>query len=893
MSLRSVLRSVRTAESQRAEGPLTCRPPIDMLGRKARVTAALAIVAALAVLPGVNNSVSPAAGSSAPAQAPGFWASTGAPAVADSGSTGLAVQLHDGRVLRVGSRVVTLANAQLYDPRTGEWSATAVPGGIDVGSLTLIEGRGCEPHCGRVLAHFPNSRADLWSLYDPTAGIWLPVPPTNHPRPLGTAKATLLQGSECEGTSPPGYCGKVLVVSGYADQAKLAGLTIPELWDPATNTWSDAAPLSVGRINPGAVGLANGDVLVVSGCSWGDIGTMPGCTRTTERYIAKDNRWVDAGTVSWDTPGADMVRLGDGRVVAMIGGYNEGENAVAGIFDPGQNAWRFAPGCGGFGCGGLTRLDDDKVLAVGASPDFKTTFLFDPDNSTWVKLASSAGERPQGLGNSHTLLRGPNCGSNCGKLLAAGGTSSELYTPGPAVADVAPRLGPVAGGTRVTITGRYFTNGMTVAFGDAPATSVSDVTPNNDGTTTVTATSPPNPPGPVHVTVTTPGGTSPPTLADLFTYLSPPSLTGIVPPIGPASGGTTVTIAGFGLAGATRVSFGAAAASDVSVSADGRTITATTPAHDPGPVPVTVTVPVTGTSPASSAVQFTYGPLVAGLSPAKGPVAGGTAVSIGGKGFARATTAVRFGGIPATAYTVRSDTEIVATAPAHAKPEEVRVEMVTVEGLVSMPSAPDADLYTYTEAEVLPGTGPSEPGPGGPTERAPVTDQPALPGGGAPAQGAIPGSAPSASPSPVPAPGPAPAPAPGPGSAPGVNTGPAPGSSTSANPGTAAGSSAASGSSTSPAATAASGAAGAALPAPGVAPAPVAAGQSAGPAGNAGVTRRGDGERGLIQHAMVRRRHEQQRGGWVLAGLVVLAGCTITAADRRRARARPRPQGAY
>lgn len=56
-------------------------------------------------------------------------------------------------------------------------------------------------------------------------------------------------------------------------------------------------------------------------------------------------------------------------------------------------------------------------------------------------------------------------------------------------------------------------------------------------------------------------------------------------------------------------------------------------------------------------------PVITSISPASGPVSGGTAVTIHGTGFAGAT-AVAFGSAPATAISVQSATVIVAISPA-------------------------------------------------------------------------------------------------------------------------------------------------------------------------------------------------------------------------------------
>ncbi|MBS1892881.1 MAG: IPT/TIG domain-containing protein [Actinobacteria bacterium] len=78
------------------------------------------------------------------------------------------------------------------------------------------------------------------------------------------------------------------------------------------------------------------------------------------------------------------------------------------------------------------------------------------------------------------------------------------------------------------------------------------------------------------------------------------------PPSGPLSGGTTVTIAGRDLEGATAVKFGASAASaNFTVVSDNEITAVAPPGAEPGTVDITVTT-VGGTSPAVAGDKFTY-----------------------------------------------------------------------------------------------------------------------------------------------------------------------------------------------------------------------------------------------------------------------------------------------
>ena len=128
-------------------------------------------------------------------------------------------------------------------------------------------------------------------------------------------------------------------------------------------------------------------------------------------------------------------------------------------------------------------------------------------------------------------------------VTTSGGTSTtstaDEFSYVPSVTGVSPSSGPASGGTLVTITGSGFSSASTVEFGTTAATSVTFVS-----ATQITATAPAETVGAVDVTVTTSGSTSTTSSSDQFTYV--PSVTGISPSSGPASGGTLVTITGSG-----------------------------------------------------------------------------------------------------------------------------------------------------------------------------------------------------------------------------------------------------------------------------------------------------------------------------------------------------------
>ncbi len=267
----------------------------------------------------------------------------------------------------------------------------------------------------------------------------------------------------------------------------------------------------------------------------------------------------------------------------------------------------------------------------------------------------------------------------------------------PAVSGIGPQTGPLTGGTTVTISGSGLSGASAVDFGTTPAASYTV-----EGDSQITATAPSEAAGTVDVTVTTPGGTSAICAADEFAYLAAPTVTGISPPAGPLAGGTTVTISGSGLSGATSVKFGGVTAS-FTVTSDTE-ISATVPAAtDTGSVDVTVTTPG-GTSAICAADQFAYlaAPTVTGISPPAGPLAGGTTVTISGSGLSGAT-AVDFGTNPAPSYMVGSDTQITAAVPQGS----AGVVDVTVTTSAGTSGAGSADCYTYRAAPTVSGISPA------------------------------------------------------------------------------------------------------------------------------------------------------------------------------------------
>ena len=352
------------------------------------------------------------------------------------------------------------------------------------------------------------------------------------------------------------------------------------------------------------------------------------------------------------------------------------------------------------------------VVAAGGTPEY--TFSLQegqlPGGLTLDPQTGVISGTPQSLGVFDVMVQVTDSSSPTSTVsvpLSLDVVQTELSDPVPTVTAVSPAQGSGAGGGTVTVSGTGFTQGLAgptyVSFGSAAAT---NVVVNADGTQ-LTATAPAaTTSGSVAVQVTTPGGKSAATPADVYTYFfSQPSVGGVSPAGGPAGGGTQVALSGTAFTGATAVSFGSVPASFVVNS--NSSLTATAPPGTGGSrVDVTVTGPG-GTSTTSSADQFTYGPTVSGISPATGPLGGGTTVTIKGTGFTGATS-VQFGSASATTFTVNSASLITATSPSGAA-GSAAVTVTTSQGTSPQTSS---DLFTYiaqapTLTSLSPPSGPS------------------------------------------------------------------------------------------------------------------------------------------------------------------------------------------
>jgi len=273
---------------------------------------------------------------------------------------------------------------------------------------------------------------------------------------------------------------------------------------------------------------------------------------------------------------------------------------------------------------------------------------------TAVTPAGTAGARDivltNGWGLSTTLM---------------GGFTYTAPAGAPTLTAVSPTSGPTAGGTTITLSGTGFVSGATVRVGGTAATNVAFVS-----ATQLTARTPAGTAGARDVQVTNPNGQAA-TRTGGFTYTaqaSAPTLTSVSPTSGPTAGGTTITLSGTAFVSGATVRVGGVAATNVAfVSAT--QLTARTPAGTSGARDVQVTNP-DGQS-ATRIGAFTYSgttdpnsPTITSVTPASGPIAGGTLVTLRGTIFTSRNMTVLIGGVAATNVVSTNNTTLTAVTPA-------------------------------------------------------------------------------------------------------------------------------------------------------------------------------------------------------------------------------------
>ncbi|MFI1016837.1 Kelch repeat-containing protein [Streptomyces sp. NPDC020965] len=168
------------------------------------------------------------------------------------------------------------------------------------------------------------------ALYDPAAARWTAGAPLRSPRRLHTV--TRLDD------------GRVLVAGGTGGASPLSpSPATAELYDPVTDTWSRAGDLREARRGHSAVLLENGKVLVAGGVAAGSRDPADGL-RSVELYDPATDAWSPAAPMARARTGHSAVRFTGGRVIVCGGAVppaRTGETALGPceLYTPATDSW--------------------------------------------------------------------------------------------------------------------------------------------------------------------------------------------------------------------------------------------------------------------------------------------------------------------------------------------------------------------------------------------------------------------------------------------------------------------------------------------------------------------------------------------------------------------------
>lgn len=177
---------------------------------------------------------------------------------------------------------------------------------------------------------------------------------------------------------------------------------------------------------------------------------------------------------------------------------------------------------------------------------------------------------------------------------------------------------------------------------------------------------------------------------------NPPTIEAVIPSAGPLSGGTSLLITGNHFQGAVSAFIDGLAATQVTVSNDHKQILCLTPAGlGAGAKDLKVISSLKGEVTAAGAFTYTTPATVESVSPAEGPISGGTVITVTGTGFLGTVTLAL--GTQAVTFTSQTATTLTAVTPPGLAAGPVSV---TVTSSVHGPAVL-ANAFTYNQAPAI------------------------------------------------------------------------------------------------------------------------------------------------------------------------------------------------
>ncbi|SEF71631.1 Kelch repeat-containing protein [Nitrosomonas ureae] len=165
--------------------------------------------------------------------------------------------------------------------------------------------------------------------------------------------------------------GKIYVVGGFSQPSlsnvlDFAVSRMVEVYDPATDTWTETTPLPEGRHHAGIAAL-NGHLYVIGGFTKGGLSVWR-AVATLYQFNPVNQTWRELKSMP-TARGALGVAVHQGRLYA-VGGYDGDNNSAAvEVFDPQTNVWTSAAPMPTARDHLAVVTASDKIYAIGGRPD--------------------------------------------------------------------------------------------------------------------------------------------------------------------------------------------------------------------------------------------------------------------------------------------------------------------------------------------------------------------------------------------------------------------------------------------------------------------------------------------------------------------------------------------
>jgi N-acetylneuraminic acid mutarotase len=215
----------------------------------------------------------------------------------------------------------------------------------------------------------------------------------------------------------------VMVVGGLSGQRE--PLASSEFWDEGTGVWVFGPEMNRPHDLMATAVLPDGRFMMIGGTSKDENGLLISLTAETEAYDPATETWTELAPMAERRANHTATTLLDGRVLVVGGGKTDGPYLkVAEIYDPATGAWALAaPLTKGRAFHTATLLNDGRVLVIGGKGKIKIAEVYDPATDAWTSVGETVDPRSE---HAAALLAD-------GAVLITGGTgylvTSELFDP--------------------------------------------------------------------------------------------------------------------------------------------------------------------------------------------------------------------------------------------------------------------------------------------------------------------------------------------------------------------------------------------------------------------------------------------------------------------------------